>query len=381
MSRGRPVGRGATRREGDGSADADTNMVVAGLLSDLAFIQDSKQRQFGYKQAANAIRWLDEPIEALRLSDGSLRRVPRIGPASTRVILEVLATGNSPTVEDAVALSPRAADVIRRRQWRPHFLSRARVRRVLEDAALDGPQWPEYRGDLQMHSTWSDGSQSLEDIVGTGLARGYAFAAVTDHSGGLPIANGLSPERFALQMAEIDALRPQVPAGFRLLKGVEANIAADGQLDVEPEALRRFDVVVAAPHSKLRVPDDQTARLLTVLRTPGVHILGHPRGRMYGSRPGITADWGAVFAEAAARGVAVEIDGDPSRQDLDYALARQAVAAGCLFALDSDAHGTQEWSYAETAVAHARLAGVPSERVINCWPLERLLEWLSARVG
>jgi putative hydrolase len=118
--------------------------------------------------------------------------------------------------------------------------------------------------------------------------------------------------------------------------------------------------------------------LLTVLSTRGVHILGHPRGRMYGTRPGITADWGLVFAEAAARGVAVEIDGDPSRQDLDYVLAQQAVAAGCLFALDSDAHGVREWSNADTAVAHARLAGVPSDRVINCWPLERLLEWLRA---
>jgi putative hydrolase len=115
--------------------------------------------------------------------------------------------------------------------------------------------------------------------------------------------------------------------------------------------------------------------MMAALGTPGVHILGHPRGRMYGSRPGITADWTTVFAEAAARGVAVEIDGDPSRQDLDYV----AVEAGCLFALDSDAHGVREWSYAETAVAHARMAGVPVDRVINCWPLARLAEWLSER--
>ena len=100
---------------------------------------------------------------------------------------------------------------------------------------------------------------------------------------------------------------------------------------------------------------------------------------MYGSRPGITADWASVFAEASARGLAVEIDGDPSRQDLDHTLARQAVEAGCLFALDSDAHGVHEWAYAETAVAHGRLAGVPVERVINCWPLDRLMDWLRSR--
>jgi putative hydrolase len=359
----------------------DTNMVVAGLLGDLAAIQTSKPREFGYKQASRAIRWLDVPVESLRLADGTLRRIPRIGPASSRVILEVLDTGGSPTVDREVASSPRAADVARRRQWRTHFLSRARVQAVLADPSIVGPQPGDYRGDLQMHSTWSDGGQSLEDIVATGRALGYEFAAVTDHAGGLPIANGLSPERFAQQALEIDALNGPRPQGFRLLKGVEANIAVDGSLDVQPDALRRFDLVLAAPHSKLRLAEEQTARLLAVVRTPGVHVLGHPRGRMYGTRPGITADWKAVFAEAAARGVAVEIDGDPSRQDLDHVLAAQALAAGCLFALDSDAHGVHEWSYAEIAMAHARLAGVPSDRVINCWPLERLLSWLSARAS
>jgi histidinol phosphatase-like PHP family hydrolase len=110
-----------------------------------------------------------------------------------------------------------------------------------------------------------------------------------------------------------------------------------------------------------------------------VHILGHPRGRKYGTRPGVNADWDAVFAAAARTGVAIEIDGDPSRQDVDYTLVPRAVRAGCLIALDSDAHSTAELDYALIAIAHARLAGVPPERVINTWPLDRLLEWARRR--
>jgi histidinol phosphatase-like PHP family hydrolase len=112
-----------------------------------------------------------------------------------------------------------------------------------------------------------------------------------------------------------------------------------------------------------------------------VSILGHPRGRVYASRAGVQADWRAVFAEAAARGVAVEIDGDPSRQDLDFSLAVRALAAGCLFALDSDAHTTSQLAYADTALAHARLAGIPPDRIVNCWPTDRLLAWLKSRAS
>ncbi len=115
--------------------------------------------------------------------------------------------------------------------------------------------------------------------------------------------------------------------------------------------------------------------MLAAVTAPGVHVLGHPRGRMYGSRPGVAADWPRVFAAAAASGVAIEIDGDPSRQDLDYDLAREAVAAGCLIALDTDAHAVSQWHYADIALAHARLAGVPPDRVINTWTLDRLLDW------
>jgi putative hydrolase len=149
---------------------------------------------------------------------------------------------------------------------------------------------------------------------------------------------------------------------------------------MEPHELARLEIVVAAPHSVLRSEEDQTARMIAAVSSPHVHILGHPRGRMFGSRPGVAADWNRVFAAAKRSNVAIEIDGDPSRQDLDYELARRAVDAGCLFALDSDAHSTGELPrYAQTAIAHARLAGVPAERVINCWPLERLLEWAKQR--
>jgi histidinol phosphatase-like PHP family hydrolase len=139
-----------------------------------------------------------------------------------------------------------------------------------------------------------------------------------------------------------------------------------------------FDIVLAAPHSRLRKTDDQTTRLITAIETPRVRILAHPRGRISGSRAGVVADWDAVFAAAVRGHVAIEIDGDPARQDLDYTLAERALAAGCLFALDSDAHTTDQLSYADTALAHARLAGIPSDRIVNCWPIDRVAKWLGS---
>jgi len=237
----------------------------------------------------------------------------------------------------------------------------------------------DYRGDLQMHSTFSDGKQTLADIAATGMARGYEYAAVTDHSYGLPVAHGVSMARLAEQHREIDRLNANHAGRFRIIKGIEANILADGTVDMTAEERRGLELVVAAPHSALRSSDDQTRRMLRAVRTPGVHILGHPRGRKIGVRPGVTADWDRIFAAAAHATVAVEIDGDPRRQDIDHQLARRALEIGCIFALDSDAHATAEWDFALNAVAHARLAGIPSERVINCWPLDFLLEWAASR--
>ena len=357
----------------------DINSIVAGWLRDLAFVQKSPQSRWGYKRAASAVLYLDVPIDTLLRPDGTLEKIPQIGPASTRVILEVLRTGESAIVNQAVEASTQRADILRRRGLRSHFLSRSAALAAMRSRKPQAPALKDYLADLQMHSDWSDGSQTLEDIIETGLSRGYTHSAVTDHSYGLPIAGGLPMEKVARQHREIDALNVKYSGRFRLLKGIEANIRADGSVDMTPTELAQFEIVVAAPHSALRSSNDQTARMLAAVQTPGVHILGHPRGRMYGSRPGVTADWEHVFAAAARFDVAVELDGDPARQDLDYDLARRAIVSGCLFAIDSDAHATDQWWYAETALAHARIAGVPRSRVINCWPLAKLLEWAQSR--
>jgi histidinol phosphatase-like PHP family hydrolase len=221
--------------------------------------------------------------------------------------------------------------------------------------------------------------ETIAQLAGGARRRGWSRIAITDHSKGLPIAGGMSLEAMRQQHDEIDALNRDATDGFRVLKGIEANILADGRLDLACEERRGVEMTLAAPHSKLRSPDDQTDRLLTAIRTPGVHVLAHPRGRMSDSRPGITADWDRVFEEAARLQVAIEIDGDPARQDLDYMMADRARAAGCLFALDSDAHDSAAFVYVETSLAHARLASIPPDRVINCWDMDRLLDWLDDR--
>ena len=356
---------------------ADINAVIGGYLRDMAFAQSSKQKMFGYKRAAAAILTLDAPLTDLLGPGGNLPKIAGIGPGSSRIIREVLANGESPTVEHAVEQSGNRADIERRRRLRDHFLSRAEVRRVLSDVSLAGPTLQQYRGDFQMHSEWSDGNPTVQEIADACLERGYHYAAVTDHSYGLKIAGGMSMAEAAEQRRAIDAVNENRDAPFRLIQGVEANIDATGRLDLSDDEAATFDIVLAAPHSRLRRIEDQTARLLTAIAHPSVRILAHPRGRITGSRAGVVADWDAVFALAATRRIAIEIDGDPARQDLDYTLASRALCAGCLFALDSDAHTVGQLAYAETALAHARLASIPADRIINCWPLEQLLAWLA----
>ena len=361
-------------------SDRDLNVVAAGLLQDLAILHTDERRQFAYKRAAKAIATgLDRSVADL-VDEGLLRDVPFVGPASERVVVEVVRTGTSVSVEQAVAASTRRADVEKRRRFRRAYLSRHAMRLAL-DARLPKTivSTRAYRGDLQMHSTWSDGVESIAGLADAAIALGWPRIGITDHSYGLPIARGMSMEGAARQQTEIDAVNAQRTGRVRVYKGVEANILADGSLDLREDERARFEYVIASPHSALRKDHDQTARMLAAVMLPGVAILGHPQGRMYNTRPGIMADWEKVFREAARRGVAVEIDGNWHRQDIDHELAAIALDAGCLFALDSDAHSVGELTFTDYAIAQARIARVPVDRVVNCWDEARFDDWLRER--
>jgi histidinol phosphatase-like PHP family hydrolase len=352
----------------------DVNLTIASALLDLASVQDGERQRHAYTRAAYAVLGTEHPLSA-RLHDGTLEKIRYVGPSSERVILEILGAGTSPTVTAAVERSGKRTEVERRRGLRDGFLSQS-VAEWLLAARLDGViDLADYRGDFQMHSVFSDGDQTLDEIVRACMALGYTCAAITDHSYGLPVARGMSMEAAARQHEEIDALNAQFAGRFRMYKGVEANILPDGSLDLSEEERRRFEIVVASPHSGLRSASDQTDRMIAAVSLPHVHILGHPRGRKFNARPGVTADWSRVFAAAARHGVAIEIDGSIERQDVDAGLAAQAVAAGCLIALDSDAHAPLELVFARMAIAHARLARIPPGPVVNCWTDAQLEAW------
>ena len=350
----------------------DVNLILGGLLLDLAYINGETQRAWGYKRAAKAVLRIDRTIAPL-VEANTFRAIPGIGPTTDRIARELIHDGTSAFADRAVREAGKEEQVAALRALRQHFLSRAAVREILERRG--SPSVAKYRGDFQMHSVWSDGAETLESIVEACLARRHRCAAITDHSYGLAIAGGMTMEQVSGQHAEVDALNRKYEGRFRMFKGIEANIRSDGTIDMEPHELRQFEIVVASPHSLLRKTIDQTERMTTAVSQPGVAILGHPQGRRFNVRPGVSADWDAVFEIAARRQVAIEIDGSWDRQDIHYALAARALERGCIFALDSDAHSHPELDFSQISIAHARLAGIPQEQIINYWPDRKILEW------
>lgn len=238
------------------------------------------------------------------------------------------------------------------------------------------------RGDLHLHSTWSDGADDVRAMRRACAARGYAYMALTDHSQALRMTGGLDAAKLARQWAELDEIEAEerergadMPV---LLRGLEVDILRDGTLDLDDSWLERLDLVIVSVHGHLDLPQaEQTARVIRALQHPRVHLLAHPTGRLLGTRDPMAIDLDAVFEAAAAHDVAVECNASPYRLDLGDVELMRAVAAGCRVAVDTDAHAVAGLDEMRYGVLTARRAWLEPEHVINAWPLERLRAFLA----
>jgi len=241
-----------------------------------------------------------------------------------------------------------------------------------------GPRRP-IQGDLQIHTLGSDGTNSVFAMAEAARERGLSYLAVTDHSRGLAIANGMNEEQLARQGEEIELLNAVfASSNFRILRGVEMNLSPRGEGDLDAGFLSGLDLVLGAFHSRLRVAGDQTERYLAALRNPSIHILAHPRGRIFNFRRGLQADWRRVFECAREHDRAVEIDGYPDRQDLDGALLHLAREVGVRISIGSDAHACGQLAFLEFGVAAAWRAGIPEDRIVNCMTADQVIAWTSS---
>jgi len=233
------------------------------------------------------------------------------------------------------------------------------------------------KGDLQMHSTWSDCSAELERMARVAMESGYEYIAFTDHSVSVGIANGLSEERFRRQWKAIDDLNEKLKP-FRILKSVEAEVRSDGSLDFERSFFDQFDIVGASIHQAYRqLPEKLTERAVKALEHPSVDILFHPTNRIIGRREGNPLDLSRVIKTAKDNGKMLEIDGAPNRLDLDEVWARRAMQEGVKLVVDSDAHSPAELKNVQFGVAVARRAWLESKDVANTLPLRELLKLVS----
>jgi DNA polymerase (family 10) len=235
------------------------------------------------------------------------------------------------------------------------------------------------RGDLQMHSTWSDGQHTIEAMARACRQRGYAYCAITDHSKSTRVAGGLDAAAFAKQWEEIARVRQHLD-GFVLLAGVELDILPDGSLDLPDDVLEHFDIVVAAVHSRLTMPKAQmTRRVLKALAHPAVDILAHPTGRLLHTRAPAELDLEEVFHAAKEYDVALEIDAQPQRLDLHDVHAQRARELGVQFAIDSDAHSVEHLCFMRYGIDQARRGWLERRHVVNTMSWAQLQQWLQRR--
>ena len=306
-----------------------------------------------FRRAADAVAAEDPDSLRARYAAGRLKDLPGVGDTTAGIIAEVLG-GSVPAylTELEAAEDPELSEGV------------AAYRRAL-------------RGDCHSHSDWSDGGSDIRTMAEAARALGHEYWALTDHSPRLTVAHGLDAARLAAQLEVVAKVNEEM-APFRILTGIEVDILEDGSLDQDEGLLAELDVVVASVHSKLSMESvAMTRRMLAAIESPHVDILGHCTGRKVvgrGRKPS-TFDSARVFRACADTGTAVEINSRPERRDPPPPLLQEAVAAGCLFSIDTDAHapGQLEWQYlgCEQAVE----SGVAIERVVNAWSMEDLLDW------
>jgi histidinol phosphatase-like PHP family hydrolase len=336
-----------------------TNSQIAELLAVAAEDAPAPLNKAYRRASRKALLWPEE-VSTLLQEDRALTELPGVGPYLNKIISRWMEW--SP----AVAKPP---DV------RANFLTRTEARSILRKH----PLWAsEVKGDLQMHTLWSDGLASIQEMAETAETRGYEYIGITDHSKGLKIAGGINEEQLEQQGNEIAAVNAAFEAAgrsIRVLRSIEVNLSPTGEVDMSAPSLNKLDLVLGCFHSSLRKKDDQTERYIAALRNPAIQILGHPRGRIYNFRLGLSADWSRVFAVAAELDKAVEIDCYPDRQDMSLDLIKLARKAACRISLGTDSHGASQLEFIEFGLAAALKGKIDPERILNFMGREDLVNW------
>jgi putative hydrolase len=333
----------------------ETRDAVADLRR-IAFLleraHESTYRVRAFRTAAAVLRRRDPEEIARLVRTGELVRLKGVGEVTAKCVAESVRGEPPAYLQKLEAVEPTPLDV-----------------------AAEG-LLTAVRGDCHSHTDASDGGSPLREMVETAQALGHDYLVITDHSPRLTVANGLSAERLRAQLEDIAELNSEL-TGFRVLTGIEVDINEDGSLDQDEDLLAQLDVVVASVHSKLRMPRaEMTERMLTAIDNPHVDVLGHCTGRMVTGnrkRPESQFDAEAVFAACAERGVAVEVNSRPERLDPPKRLLRLALEAGCHFTIDTDAHAPGQLDWLRNGCERAAECEVPTERIMNTWPVERLL--------